>query len=1014
MPISWNEIRHNAIKFSGEWKGAKSESAEKQTFWNEFFQVFGIKRRVVASFEEPAKRISGTYGFIDLLWRGVLLVEHKSFGEDLGKAKAQAFNYIQDLANEGRHAEIPRYIIVSDFARVALHDLEPEEQRDLPLFDKRRGTTIEFPLADFHKYIHAFAFIPGYKQHTYKEEDPINIEAAEILGNLHDALEAGGYTGHDLERFLVRILFCLFAEDTGIFERESFHLFLQNRTAADGSDLGQSLALLFEILNTPPENRQKNLDETLAAFPYVNGDLFSEHLGFAAFNRDMRNALLGCCQKDWSRISPAIFGSLFQAVMEPKERRQIGGHYTSERDILKVIRSLFLDDLRAEFESIKADRSNRRRARLEEFHEKLCRLRFLDPACGCGNFLVITYRELRQLELEVLLLLFGKQAELTLDEINRLSRVNVDQFYGIEIGEWPARIAEVALWLMDHQMNQKISAAFGQLYQRLPLKKSPHIHCANALRLDWKTVLPPEQCSYVLGNPPFVGKQFMTEEQNADMEFVCGDVKGHGLLDFVTAWYFKAVEYINGTKIVVGFVSTNSITQGEQAGILWRALFQDGVKIHFGHRTFAWESEARGKAHVHVVIVGFGVFDRTGKKIYDYEVASDNRKTPGEPAAVVASVSEATNISPYLIAGPDISIMARSKPLCPVPEIVFGSMPNDGGHLLFSQFTKEQFLKRQPDAARFLRRFVGAEEFLNGTERWCLWLYGVSPGEFRRMTAVKDCIDAVQIHRQNSLRETTKKLANAAAYFGEIRQPDCPYLLIPSVSSERRRYIPIGFMRPEIIASNLVLLVPAAESYHFGVLSSAMHMAWVRQVCGRLKSDYRYSNKIVYNNYPWPDTPSDEQRRRVEDASRRILELRSELGDGRAGFLPVKQKNRSASLADLYDGQSMPLELRKAHAELDRAVEKCYRPEPFDSDRQRVEFLFALYEKLTAPLLPVTPKTKGRRSQTAATARQPRKQKTPVLYSQKIPPGKSTAESEAAAAHFWMAKEEPPMPPGEK
>ncbi len=371
MPISWNEIRHNAIKFSGEWKGAKCERADSQTFWNEFFQVFGIKRRVVASFEEPARRISGTYGFIDMFWRGVLIVEQKSSGEDLGKAKAQAFNYIHDLANEGRHAEIPRYLIVSDFARVALHDLEPEEQRDLPLFDKRRGTTLEFPLADFHRYIHAFAFIPGYKQHTYKEEDPINIEAAEILGELHDALEAGGYTGHDLERFLVRILFCLFAEDTGIFDRESFHLFIENRTAADGSDLGQCLALLFETLNTPIEKRQKNLDETLAAFPYVNGDLFGEHLGFAAFNRDMRNALLGCCQKDWSRISPAIFGSLFQAVMEPKERQQIGGHYTSERDILKVIRSLFLDDLRAEFESIKADRSNRRRARLEEFHEKL-------------------------------------------------------------------------------------------------------------------------------------------------------------------------------------------------------------------------------------------------------------------------------------------------------------------------------------------------------------------------------------------------------------------------------------------------------------------------------------------------------------------------------------------------------------------------------------------------------------------------------------------------------------------
>ncbi|HEY1717993.1 MAG TPA: DNA methyltransferase, partial [Verrucomicrobiae bacterium] len=625
MPISWNEIRHNAIKFSGEWKGAKSESAEKQTFWNEFFQVFGIKRRVVASFEEPAKRISGTYGFIDLLWRGVLLVEHKSFGEDLGKAKAQAFNYIQDLANEGRHAEIPRYIIVSDFARIALHDLEPEEQRDLPLFDKRRGTSIEFTLADFHKYIHAFAFIPGYKQHTYKEEDPINIEAAEILGELHDALEAGGYTGHDLERFLVRILFCLFAEDTGIFDRESFHLFIENRTAADGSDLGEKLARLFEILNTPAEKRQKNLDETLAAFPYVNGDLFGEHLGFADFNRDMRNALLGCCQKDWSRISPAIFGSLFQSIMQPKERRQIGAHYTSERDILKVARSLFLDDLRAEFDTRKADRSTGRKARLEEFHKKICDLRFLDPACGCGNFLVITYRELRQLELEVLMELLPSkegrfQQVFSQEEVGQLTQVDVDQFYGIEIEEWPTRIAEVALWLMDHQMNQKISAAFGQLYQRLPLKKSPHIHCANALRLDWKKVLPPEQCSYVLGNPPFVGKHYQNKDQRADMVHVFSNFKNTGDIDFVVSWFYRAAEYIQGTRIQVGFVATNSITQGEQVPVVWGLLFDRfKIKIHFAHRTFAWASEARGKAHVHVVILGFGAFDTANKRIYDYE-----------------------------------------------------------------------------------------------------------------------------------------------------------------------------------------------------------------------------------------------------------------------------------------------------------------------------------------------------------------------------------------------------------
>ena len=566
MPLSWNEIRHNVIAFSKEWTGVKSEQAEKQTFWNEFFNVFGIRRRVVASFEEPVKKISGGYGYIDLFWPGVVLVEHKSLGKDLGKAGSQAFRYIQDLAREGRTNEIPRYVIVSDFTRIALHDLEPEDQRVLPLLDTSRVATIELPLADFHKQIHDFAFIPGYKQHKFEDHDPINIEAVEIMGRLHDALEAGGYSGHQLERFLVRILFCLFSEDTGIFERESFKLYLLNRTSEDGSDLGLHLARLFDVLNTPPEKRQKNLDETLAAFAYVNGELFAESLGFADFNRDMRNALLACTGFDWSRISPAIFGSLFQAVMEPKERRQIGGHYTNERDILKVIRSLFLDDLRTEFERAKSSK-----AELRRFHEKMATLHFLDLACGCGNFLVITYSELRSLEIEILKLIH--RADQPKLDIQELSLVDVDAFYGIEISEWPARIAEVAMWLMDHQMNILLSEAFGQYFVRLPLKKSPTIVCGNALRLDWKKILPSDQCSYVLGNPPFVGKHLMTIEQEQDMRLVWGNTGGAGFLDYVTGWYRKAADYIRGTRIVVGFVSTNSICQGEQVGILWNQLF---------------------------------------------------------------------------------------------------------------------------------------------------------------------------------------------------------------------------------------------------------------------------------------------------------------------------------------------------------------------------------------------------------------------------------------------------------
>lgn len=972
MPLSWNEIRHNVVRFSKDWaqiiadrrrdlQGVDhaAERALAQSFWLDFFEAFGQRKELVRSFEKPVKMLSGSWGFIDLLWKGTLLAEHKSPGKSLAKAEQQANDYIQALITTGRGNEVPRYVIVSDFLNLVLED-------------RRTDTRLEIPLAALHKHIQAFAFlIPGLKQVTYEEQDPINVEAAEVLGNLHDALKDGGYEGRDLEQFLVRILFCLFAEDTGIFELKEFQLYIENHTREDGTDLGGRLGQLFEVLNTPEAKRQKNLPEELAPFPYVNGQLFAERLPFAAFNRAMRDTLIACCEKDWSLISPAIFGSLFQSIMQSKERRQIGAHYTSERDILKVVRSLFLDELRADFETIKADRSNRRRARLEEFHRKICALRFLDPACGCGNFLIVTYRELRQLELEVLSLLYtGDEQEL---DVRNLAQVDVHQFYGIEIEQWPAHIAEVALWLMDHQMNIQLSKAFGGWFPRIPLKKSPHIHCANALRLDWKTVLPPAQCSYVLGNPPFVGKQFQTSEQKQDMEIVTGKMKGGGVLDFVTGWYFKAAEYIKDTRIVVGFVSTNSISQGEQVGILWNELFsRASLKIHFAHRTFAWVSEARGKAHVHVVIIGFAAFDTSNKRLYDYE---------GDKVVVLP----VKNISPYLIEGSDVVALSRTTPISRVPEIVFGNMPNDGGHLILTNEQKAELIKQEPAAKKFIRLFLGAQEFINGETRWCLWLKDVSPSEWRGMPEVLKRVEGVQKHREESKRETTKELSAKPSLFGEIRQPQNPYLLVPRVSSERRNYVPIGFMKPMDIASDSCLVIPDATPFHFGVLSSVMHMAWVRQVCGRLESRYRYSAGLVYNNYPWPESATDKQCALVEEKAQAVLAAR-------LPWLPPKGK---CTLAGLYDPLAMPPELVKAHAALDRAVEKCYRPEPFHSDRERVEYLFSLYEKLTAPLLPVTTKTK---------------RKKPGLYSQKLPPGQTTPESEPAAAAFHniMGKEEGP------
>jgi hypothetical protein len=931
MPISWNEIRQNAIQFSREWAGARSESAEKQTFWNEFFQVFGVPRRTVANFEERVKNLSGHYDHIDLFWPGMLLVEHKSRDEDLEFAESQAHRYVSNLVSAGRESEVPRYIILSDFARISLIDLEPE---DTEKSGDRGAYRVEFALRELHRHVREFAFIPGYKQHKFEDPDPINLDAVKIMDDLHDILEDGGYSGHELERFLVRILFCLFAQCTGIFEPGAFQLYIENRTKPDGSDLGLHLARLFEVLNTPEGKRQKNLDDVLSAFPYVNGELFAEKLGFADFNRDMRNSLLACTHFDWSQISPAVFGSLFQGVMEPRERRQIGGHYTSERDIMKVIRALFLDDLRAEFERMRSNKSQ-----LKQFHKKLAGLRFLDPACGCGNFLVISYRELRLLEIEVIKALHGTQQQRL--EIQHLSMVDVDAFYGIEIGEWPARIAEVAMWLMDHQMNIQLSETFGLYFVRLPLKKSPTIVLRNALRVEWSEILPARECSYVLGNPPFVGAKYQNAEQRADMDLVAGKIKNSGLLDYVTGWYFKAAEYVEGTKIRVGFVSTNSITQGEQVGVLWNSLFERyGVKILFGYRAFAWESEARGKAHVHVVIIGFAVVNGTDKRIYE---CHDDETT----------AAKVSNISPYLIEGSDRAIENRSRPISDVPGIGIGNKPIDGGYYLFTAEEKAKFIKTEPACKKYFRRWIGSDEFINGLERWCLWLGDCDPSELRNMPEARKRVELVARYRRGEIpaknkedsdrnrkrNQLTARLAELPTRFHVENMPSDRFLLIPKVSSEKRRYIPMGFMQPRTLVSDLVFVISNGEIYHFGILSSAMHMAWVRQVGGRLESRYRYSAKLVYNNYPWPEAPTDKQRAAVENAVQDVLEAREE-------YL-----KSGSTLADLYDPVAMPAKLVKAHAALDRAVDRCYRSQPFTNERQRVEYLFSLYEKLTAPLI---------------------------------------------------------------
>ena len=934
MPLSWNEIKHRAIAFSKDWKDETREDAEAKSFWDAFFNVFGVQRRLLATFEEPVKKLTGDWAYNDLFWAGTLLAEHKSAGKDLGKAHAQGMEYIRALASSGRGKEAPRYLIVSDFQRIAIHDLEPEQDPDAPLFH-RLPPSFEFPLADFHKHIRHFFFVAGYKQHKLNPEDPANEEATLLMCDLHDALEEGEYgtdatgrAGHELKQFLVRLLFCLFAEDNGIFPTRAFQLYIEDHTAADGSDLGPKLGQLFDVLNTAEDRRQKNLDPDLLDFAYINGDLFAERLALPAFTSAMRGKLLACAAFDWSRISPAVFGSLFQAVMEPRERRQIGAHYTAERNILKVVRSLFLDEFRAEFAAARKDKSGRGKSRLLALQKKLAALRFLDPACGCGNFLVITYRELRALELEILLTLHAGQQQMGEADVFNLSLIDVDQMFGLEIEEFPARIAEVALWLTDHQANVRLSEAFGQFYKRIPLRKSPHIRVANALRTDWRTVLAPAECSYILGNPPFVGKHLMNAEQGQDMETVWGDLNGAGFLDLVTAWYRKAAEYIQGTRIIVAFVSTNSISQGEQIGILWTELFNRfRIKIHFAHRTFAWASEARGKAHVHVVIIGFACFDVPEKRIYDYDT---NPETP--------TISLAANISPYLIEGSDSALPIRRQPICDVPPIVNGNKPADGGFLIVEQEDRADFIRENPGVAPYLKPMLSADQYLNGEDRWVLWLVDAPPQLVRDNPGLRARIEGVREFRLKSPKVSTQRMANKPTLFDQIRQPTRPYIVIPRHSSETRRYVPFGYFGPETIISDSCTAVPDADIYHFGVLSSAMHMAWMRQTCGRLESRFRYSNKIVYNNYPWPEAPTPAQRRAVEAAAQRVL-------DARAAF-------PASTLADLYDPLAMPPALAAAHTALDKAVDRCYRSEAFPTDRARVEHLFALYEKLTAPLAP--------------------------------------------------------------
>lgn len=971
LPLSWNEIEHRAAGFAKEWSGTHSEDADAKPFWDAFFDVFGVSRRKVASFERRVQKLGTAQGKIDLLWKGTLLIEHKSLGRDLSKALTQAFDYFPGLKPE----ELPRYVMVCDFNQFELHDLEPATPESPRVH--------RFTLAQLPAHIHLFSFIAGYTIRPIRENDPVNQQAVVAIGDLHDALKKGNYHGEQLEVFLVRLLFCLFADDTGIFQpKDSFHDLIEFHTREDGSDVGATLETLFTTLNTKPEARQTRLAEHFSHFVYVNGKLFEAHYPAPAFDSELRQQLLGLCSLNWGAISPAIFGAMFQTVIEldaTNRRRQLGAHYTSEANILKLLGPLCMDELRAEFAQVKTNPN-----KLFEFLKKLSSLTFLDPACGCGNFLVIAYRELRQLELDVLRA--ARSLGAPIDNVFGALKVNVDQFYGIEIEEFPSQIAQVAMWLTDHQMNVQAGAEFGRHYSRIPLVKSASIRKGDALDIDWADFVPPERLDFIIGNPPFIGKQNQSAEQKKALGAVTVDVVGAGVLDFVAGWYIKAGQYIStepdgfggiaarankgrkgfkdvkfgqDTPALAGlgelfvnplqeeikarrsvrcaFVSTNSIVQGEQVGVLWGWMLAQGIHIQFAHRTFQWSNDAPGKAAVHCVIVGFGMEAKT-PRLFDYE---DIQQTAHEV--------KVSNLNPYLVDAPTVVLQTRREPICSIKGINYGSFALDDGNYTLDTDAKNAVLADGVKAKKYMRPFLGGQELLNGGERWCLWLKDANVQEISKLPEIIRRVEAVRAWRLKSGRATTAKLGQTPMLFAEVRQPTNRYIAIPTVSSERRQFIPMAFLDAEVVASNQLYVLDNATSYEFGILSSTMHNAWVRYTCGRLESRYRYSAGIVYNNYPWPQDPSDKARQGIELAAQAVLDARAV---HQAGASP-------ASLATLYNPTTMPANLLAAHKLLDKAVDAAYlesekaakrdKPE-LTTDAQRVAFLFGLYARYTSLL----------------------------------------------------------------
>lgn len=904
-----------AAEFAKRWEGKGYEKGESQVFWTELLtQVYGVETpSTFITFEQQA-RLDHT-SFIDVLIPSThVMIEQKSIDKDINKPIRQSdgmfltpFQQAQRYSAVLPYSQRPRWIVICNFREFAVHDME-----------NPNGEPYIIQLKELGKEYYRLQFLVEQGNEHLQKEMEVSMKAGETVGKLFEALikqyidPTKPSTMRSLNILCVRLVFCLYAEDANIFgKHDMFHDFL---VKFDVDSLREQLIKLFQVLNTKPEDRDPYMRSDLAEFPYVSGGLFAEEIEIPRFTEEIRTLLLknASMNFDWSFISPTIFGAVFESTLNPESRRSGGMHYTSLENIHKVIDPLFLDDLNEEFATIMAEPIvKQRRKMLVEYQNKLAGLTFLDPACGSGNFLTETYLSLRRLENKVIQELQGGQV--VMGAFVNPIKVNINQFYGIEINDFAVTVATIALWISEAQMIMETERIIHQDIDFLPLKTYTNIHEKNALRTDWETIVPKEKLNYIIGNPPFVGNNYMNNSQRADLAPFFPKNK---TLDYVSCWFVKAAAYIFNTKVRCALVSTNSITQGEQVPLLWKEMFNTyNIHIDFAHRTFRWDSEASLKAHVHCVIIGFSFSDnKVIKKIYD----NDKER-------------EATNINAYLMDAPNVFIDSRSKPIYNVPVMRKGNQPTDGGNLIIEKEDYNDFITKEPEARKYIRKLIGAKELINSLPRYCLWLVNITPGELRKLPLVIKRIEAVKEMRLASNDPGTRKLAETPHLFRETNNPDT-YVVVPSVSSERRRYVPMGFLTSETIPTNLVLIIPDATLYHFGILESNVHMAWMRAVCGRLKSDYRYSKDIVYNNFPWP-TPTAEQQAKIEQTAQAILDARANYPD--------------SSLADLYDPNIMPYDLLQAHRNNDRAVMAAYGFSTKMTESECVAALFNLYSEMT-------------------------------------------------------------------